>query len=490
MDQIPITKNTISSYDENAYHNYYIQRVGLWNHIAATIDRDRLGGRFYHERIREIYRFLIPPGSRVLELGCGKGELLAAVQPKKGVGIDFSEVMIEQARQRHPTLEFYCADAHDYTLDEQFDYIILSDLVNDVWDVQEILENIRKNCHPGTRILLNYFSRVWLPLLTSAQKTGLAIPQKQQNWFSNQDIENLFALTGFDLLRRWHEILFPLPIPGLEWFCNKVLVKIWPMSLLGLSNFIIARPLITVKNNRQMPLASVIVPARNEAGNIPAIFERVPEMGEGTELIFVEGHSKDNTYQAIEECIAQFPERKTQLMRQDGIGKGDAVRKGFDHATGDVLMILDADLTVPPEDLPRFYQALVDRKGEFINGVRLVYPMEKQAMRFFNFLGNKFFSLAFSWILGQPVKDSLCGTKVMWQDDYQVLAANRDYFGEFDPFGDFDLLFGMAKLNRKIVDLPIRYRERTYGSTNIQRWKHGWLLIRMVLFSLFKIKFV
>ncbi len=235
---------------------------------------------------------------------------------------------------------------------------------------------------------------------------------------------------------------------------------------------------------------SVIVPARNEAGNIAAIFDRTPEMGAGTELVFVEGHSRDDTYATIERERARRPERRAQLLRQEGRGKGDAVRLGFAHAHGDVLMILDADLTVAPEDLPRFLSALISGKGELINGVRLVYPMEKQAMRFFNLLGNKFFSLAFSWLLGQSVKDTLCGTKVLWAADYQRLAAQRTYFGDFDPFGDFDLLFGAAKLNLKIVDLPIRYRERTYGSTNIQRWRHGLLLLRMVLFAARRIKFV
>ena len=237
-------------------------------------------------------------------------------------------------------------------------------------------------------------------------------------------------------------------------------------------------------------MVSVVVPARNESGNIAAIFERTPEMGCGTELVFVEGHSTDDTFATIESEMARHPERPSQLLRQLGKGKGDAVRLGFSKARGDVLMILDADLTVAPEDLPRFLDALQSGKGEFINGVRLVYPMHKQAMRFFNLLGNKSFSLAFSWLLGQSIKDTLCGTKVLWARDYQRIAAQRAYFGDFDPFGDFDLLFGAAKLNLKIVDMPIRYRERTYGTTNIQRWRHGWLLLQMVAFAGRRIKFV
>jgi glycosyltransferase involved in cell wall biosynthesis len=234
----------------------------------------------------------------------------------------------------------------------------------------------------------------------------------------------------------------------------------------------------------------VVIPARNEAGNIAAAFARVPEMGQGTEMIFVEGHSRDDTYQRIESGIAQNPARRAMLLRQSGKGKGDAVRLGFERATGDVLMILDADLTVPPEALPRFLEVLEEGKGEFVNGVRLVYPMEDQAMRFFNLLGNKFFSLAFSWLLGQPVKDTLCGTKVLRKVDYERIAANRSYFGDFDPFGDFDLLFGAAKLGLKIVDLPVRYGSRAYGETNIQRWRHGMLLLRMVAVAARRLKFI
>ena len=239
-----------------------------------------------------------------------------------------------------------------------------------------------------------------------------------------------------------------------------------------------------------LPLVSVIVPARNEAGNISQIFERTPEMGQGTEIVFVEGHSDDDTFAVIKKAIEDHPERRCKLFQQTGAGKGDAVRLGFARADGDILIILDADMTVPPEVLPRFYDALVSEKGEFVNGVRLVYPMEKQAMRYLNLVGNKFFSLAFSWLLGQSIKDTLCGTKVLWKSDYERIAENRAYFGDFDPFGDFDLLFGAAKLNLKMVEMPIRYAERKYGDTNIQRWRHGWLLLRMVLFAAGRIKFV
>jgi glycosyltransferase involved in cell wall biosynthesis len=282
-------------------------------------------------------------------------------------------------------------------------------------------------------------------------------------------------------------VIWPVWTPLVADFCNRVLARVWPFTHLALSNFIVARPKPQARASE--PTVSVIVPARNESGNIRAIFSRTPNIGAWTELVFVEGHSKDDTHAAIEGAIAEHPHQRCQLLKQTGAGKGDAVREGFQKARGDVLMILDADLTVPPEDLPRFYAALCSGKGEFINGVRLVYPMEKQAMRFVNLLGNKFFTLAFSWLLDQSVKDTLCGTKVLWRSDYELIAANRAYFGDFDPFGDFDLLFGAAKLSLKISDLPVRYRERTYGSTNIQRWTHGWLLLKMIVFAARRLKF-
>jgi hypothetical protein len=442
-------------------------------------------GSWYHRRLQEIYRFHVSPNLNILEIGCAEGHLLASLKPKRGVGLDFSEEMICRARQLHPGLEFFVADAHDLSaLQETFDVIVLSDLVNDLWDVQRVFEELQPLCNPHTRIILNFYSRLWQLPLNLARQLNLASPNLYQNWLTREDIHALLRLADFEAIRGVREILWPLPLGG---FANRFLARLWPFNELTLSNMVVARP---APVRASEPVVSVIVPARNESGNIKAIFERTPQMGRETELVFVEGHSKDDTYTAIEREMAAHPSTASLLLRQTGVGKADAVRLGFARARGDVLMILDADLTVPPEDLPRFYEALVSGKGEVINGVRLVYPMEKEAMRPLNFLGNKFFSLAFSWLLGQPIKDTLCGTKVLWKKDYEQIAANRSYFGDFDPFGDYDLIFGAAKLNRKIIDLPIRYRERTYGSTNISRWKHGLLLLRMVLFAARRIKFV
>jgi SAM-dependent methyltransferase len=467
---------------------YTRARAAHWDGVARDQADLPDWSRAYHARLERVYRAVVPPGQRVLEIGCGQGDLLAALRPSFGLGVDLSGEMVRHARQRHPRLTFVQADVHMLELAEQFDVVILSDLVNDLWDVEAAFGRLKCLTTPRSRLILNFYSRVWEAPLDAARALGLARPLLAQNWLTVDDVRNLLHLADFEVTRQWDEILLPLGAPPLDTLANRYLAHVWPFRVGDLTHFVVARPVATAPEPE--PLVSVIVPARNEAGNIHEIFERTPEMGAGTELVFVEGHSQDATYATIEQEMARHPERRVQLLRQTGRGKGDAVRLGFEHAQGEVLMILDADLTVAPEDLPRFYAALRAGKGELINGVRLVYPMEKQAMRFLNLLGNKFFSLAFSWLLGQPVKDTLCGTKALRRADYACIAAERAYFGDFDPFGDFDLLFGAARLNLKIVDLPIRYRERTYGTTNIRRWEHGWLLLRMVVFAARRLKFV
>jgi SAM-dependent methyltransferase len=467
---------------------YRQERVAHWHQVAQLRWRG-LGG-YYQRRLARVYRLLVPPGQKVLEIGCGGGELLAALSPRLGIGVDLAPAAVAKAGRLLGPLRFIQADAHDLPLQEKFDFIILSDLINDVWDVQSVLEQCQKLCTPKTRLVLNFYSRVWEWPLKAAERLGLARPTLPQNWLTVPDIRNLLDLAGFQILRSWQEVLCPLPLPPISGLCNRFLVRFPPFRWLAMTNFVVARPQPRPVAVGQTPSVSVVVPARNEAGTVEAIFKHTPEMGGGTELIFVEGHSHDGTAEAVESAIRRYPQRQARLLRQTGTGKGDAVRLGFSQASGDVLMILDADLTVAPEDLPRFYEALVSGKGEFINGVRLVYPTERKAMRLINLGANKFFSWAFSWLIGQTVKDTLCGTKVLYKDDYELLAANRAYFGHLDPFGDFDLLFGAAKLNLKIVDMPIRYRQRTYGTTNIRRWKHGLLLLRMLPVAARRLKFV
>jgi SAM-dependent methyltransferase len=462
-----------------------IDRRAFYDQRAAS--RPRETARYYQRYLRNYFTFLVPPGQRVLELGCSLGDLLAAVKPARGVGVDFSPEVIKLAKQRHPSLEFNTADANTFSTNEKFDYILLSDLVNDLPDVQAVLERLQSVSTASTRLVINFFNNLWRPILGVSEKIGAKASNPIQNWLSTDDMTNLLHLAGWEVIKTDTRLVWPAGFPVLAPLLNRWLAPLVPHFCLSV--VLVARP-------RPQPAArpqfrcSVVIPARNEAGNIEAAVKRTPEMGLGTEIIFIEGHSKDNTWEEIQRVAALYPQRTIKTLKQTSKGKGGAVREAFAAATGDILFILDADLTMPPEELPKFYEVARSGTADFVNGVRLVYPMEDEAMQFLNMIANKAFGLTFSWLLGQNIKDTLCGTKVLFRADYEALARNRAYFGDFDPFGDFDLIFGAAKLNLRMIDLPIRYRARTYGETNIHRWSHGWLLLRMVLFAARRMKFL
>jgi hypothetical protein len=374
------------------------------------------------------------------------------------------------------------------------DYLVISGLIHYERDIQSLLANLHKMCHLDTRLVLTYYSGMWRPFASLASMLGWRSKVPESNWLAHEDVLNLLTLENFELVRLDSKVLIPFYIPIIGNLFNRYLAPLPIFRNFCLLNIAVARPLMDQCGGVPFtppPSVSIVVPARNEAGNIDSIVNRIPTMGPNDEIIFVEGNSTDNTWQSIVAAKERYgAERRITIAQQGGKGKGDAVRKGFSLAQNEILMILDADMTVPPEDLPKFYQAIKDGKGEFINGTRLVYPMEKKAMHFFNFLGNKFFAMAFSYILGQRFKDTLCGTKVITRANYLKLAANRSYFGDFDPFGDFDLIFGAARMGLKIVEIPICYRERIYGETNISRWRHGAILLAMLVFSARKIKFL
>ncbi|MHC4070109.1 MAG: glycosyltransferase [Planctomycetota bacterium] len=443
-------------------------------------------------------RFIIPEGVRVLELGCATGRLLAATRPCYGLGIDIDEKKVAVARKIHVgqnNLEFHVGDVEetDFSGVEPFDYIIISDLLPLLRDVQKTLTLLQAVCTPRTRLVITYHSNLWRPVLALATLLCRRSPDPSYNWLSTDDIKNLLALSGFEEVTHSGRTLLPLRIPVLSWIMNRLLAKMPLFSWFCLTWVLVARPCPATGRGRgkhDEPTVSVLVPTRNEKGNIEEAFTRTPNMGKWTELVFVDGNSDDGTVEEIERCIEKYGPQwhRALLLHQSGKGKGQAVRQGFDECQGDILMILDSDLTMPPEELPKYYEAIVSSRGEFINGCRLVYPMEKKAMRFLNMIANHAFATLFTWLLGQRVKDTLCGTKVLWRQDYDRIAANRDYFGDFDPFGDFDLLFGAARFNQKIVDMPIRYRERSYGNIKISRWQHGWLLLRMSLIAFRKLK--
>lgn len=455
--------------------------------IADTRLKWRKRNRYYNSLLEKYYKFIIPTGSKVLEVGCGTGDLLNAVNPIKGVGIDFSPKMINLASEKYKDISFYVQDAEELQLNETFDYIILSDLLSSVQDVQKVFQRLRTVSDENTRIVISNYSYLWEPFLKLGENVGLKQKQPLMNWLSSKDIVNILALEGFEAIKTEQKILFPKKIPLLSSFLNSFVINLPLIRKLSLVNLLVVRKKEERKSEHSV---TIVVPARNEKGNIENAVTRTPAFGTTQEFIFIEGGSQDGTYEEILRVKEKYKDKRIVDLKQSGKGKGNAVREAFEAATGDVLMILDADLTMPPEDLPKYYEALISNKGEFINGCRLVYPMEGQAMRFLNLLANKFFGVLFSYLLGQNLKDTLCGTKVLYKKDYINIINNRKYFGDFDPFGDFDLLFGASKLNLKIVEMPIRYKDRLYGETQIKRFSHGWLLIKMSLFAAKKMKFI
>jgi SAM-dependent methyltransferase len=436
-------------------------------------------------------RFHIPEGLKVLEWGCGRGDLLASLNPSRGLGVDLSPKMIEEAKQKNDVshLEFIEGDLLSTELNETFDVIVLDYLVGYLPDVQACIAQLSKYCHARTRIYVTSLNHVWQPFLKVAQWLGLATRQPQSNWLSSGALHNIMELDGLEVMTSGTEQLFPFQVPLVSSFSNSFLARLPIIRNFGMSLTIVARPVSKPVIDGEIS-CSVVVPARNESGNIRAALERIPVLGKQTEVIFVEGNSVDDTWEVIQrEVDAYEGPHRVHYLQQPGKGKWDAVFAGFAVAKGHVLVIQDGDLTAPPEDLPKFYEAITSGACEFANGCRLVYPMEARAMRFLNLLGNKFFATALSFVLGQPIKDSLCGTKMMLRTDYERLLKRIEVLGDFDPFGDFNLLFGSAMMDLKIRDILVRYRDRSYGDTNISRFRHGWILLKMTWFGLRKIRF-
>jgi SAM-dependent methyltransferase len=447
---------------------------------------------YFYERDRSYMQFLINKGLRVLELGCGSGQLLDALKPSYGVGVDLSKNMVNVAQKKYPHLNFLQGDLEDAdfiaSLEGPFDYIVLSDTIGFLDDCEETLAGLHLLCTPDTRLVISYYSWRWQPILTLGEKIGLKMPSVEMNWISTEDTMGFLHLADFETVKREWRQLVPRSLFGLGSLINRFIGTLPLIRRLSLRNYLVARPVRDVKLRQAS--TTVLIPCRNEKGNIENAVKRLPDFCEDLEILYVEGNSQDGTLDEIHRVIEAYPDKDIKVLVQDGKGKGDAVRKGFDHARGDILMILDADLTVPPEDLPKFYKAIVLGKGEYINGTRLVYPMDNQAMRFLNFWANRTFSMLFTWLLNQRITDTLCGTKVLTKRNYEKIVANRSYFGEFDPFGDFDLIFGASKINLKMVEVPIRYTSREYGETQISRFQHGWLLLKMVLFAYKKLKII
>lgn len=367
--------------------------------------------------------------------------------------------------------------------------ILMLSSIDEMEDIYSELTRLQIGLEPSTRIYVVTMSRMWSRLRNRIY--DLSHGSLVNNWIPPTEIANLFEQTGFEIVQQRKAVIIPIQIPFLSRIANRWLSQIPIIRHFSVFNIVTVRPKLRELSSN--PKVSIVVAARNEAGNIQNLIDRLPNLSTPQELIFVEGGSDDSTWETIQTAINQNQDKSKVIIsayKQTGKGKGDAVRLGFSKATGEILIILDADLSVPPEELPRFVENLKNDNCEFANGSRLVYPMEDRAMQFLNLIGNRLFGIVFSFLIGQSVRDTLCGTKAMWADDYRRLAAQREYFGDFDPFGDFDLLFGASRLGLKIRDVPVHYKERVYGSTNISRFRHGLLLIKMTAFAAKRLKFV
>lgn len=442
---------------------------------------------YFYREVGRLLRFIVEPGRRVLNLRSQLGHLLKAVRPARGVGVEVCPEMTNRAKDLHPEFDFVTSDVEDLCLKEEFDYVLFDNITETV-DILAALNRVRTVMGPSSRLLVYTYNHLWEPLLWLAEKAGWHMPQLDPNWLSEHDIENMFGLTGFQLLRTYRTLLCPKPVPLLSSFLNRVLAKLPGLNRLCMVRVMVARPVPTPRPESDLTV-SVVIPAKNECGNIETAVGRIPAMGRHTEIIFCDDRSTDGTGDEIRRMQREHPDLDIKLVEGPGVCKAQNVWAGFRQARGDVLMILDADLAVMPEELPLFLSALAEGAGEFINGSRLVYPVPREAMRFFNLFGNKAFSLLFSFLLGQPMKDTLCGTKVLWRTDWDRIVPHLDTWGIADRWGDYELLFGAAKLHLRIVDLPVHYQERMYGTTKMVRVvQNGLIMLRMCLAAFRKLK--
>lgn len=443
--------------------------------------------RYFYNRVTDLLRFLIEPGKRVLDVRCGLGQFLDAVKPAYGVGVDLTEEMVALARAKHPQYRFLAQDPEGLDLKETFDYILFqgpSDTVN----VLKVLQRLRHACTPDTRLVIYDYNHLWQPILTLAERWGLKMPLVEQNWLSEDNLQSLLRLGRFEPLHTYREVLLPKYFPGAAELLNQIVAPLPLVNKLCMIKVMVARPAGEPRDPKTVSV-SVIVPCKNEAGNIVPAVERIPEMGKGTEIIFCDDKSTDGTADEVRRMQAQYPHKNIRLVNGPGICKAQNVWTGFDAAQGDVLMILDADLTVMPEELPYFFDAIVEGTGEFINGTRLVYPVAKGAMKNANMAGNKAFSVVFSYLLGQRLTDTLCGTKVIWRSAWERVKPLRGTWGTHDRWGDYDLLFSASKLHLRIAELPVHYQERIYGTTKMVKvFKNGLHMLRMCLGAFVKLK--
>jgi len=449
--------------------------------------------KYYYGLVSRLLRFLVEPHKRVLSVRCSIGNLLAAVRPSEGKAIDICPEIVEIAKQRYPMFEFGVAfpDKEEFQQafmpGQKFDYILFND-IGDTVNVLQALRNLRPFCLRHTRLLVATYNHLWEPLVTFAEWLGMKVPRAEQNWLSTADIRNLLKLADFEALETHRIVLLPKYVPLLSTFLNRFCARLPFLNRLCMTQVVVARMLAPSIPKEELSV-SVIIPCKNERGNVQDAVGRMPQLGKETEIIFCDDQSSDGTAEEVMRVRSGYPQKQIRLEKGPGICKSKNVWTGFNVARGDILMILDADLTTMPEQLVYFLEVIASGQAEFVNGSRLVYPVPKGAMNTANMLGNKFFSVAFTYLLGQRVKDTLCGTKVLWRRDWERIKPMLGSWGTEDRWGDYELLFGAAKLNLKILDLPVHYQERVYGSTKMTKvFRNGLIMLKMCWYGFLKLK--
>lgn len=436
--------------------------------------------RYYYSQLKDLHRLYIPKKSKVLEIGCGTGDILKFVEPKNGLGIDVSPEMINTAKERYKDISFRVGDIEKLEIDEKFDYIIMANVIDHLTDVYTALMELKKVSHQDTKIIISSINPLWSIPLHIAEKLDMKTPEGAHNWVGVKNLSEILEICELQVIEQGWRFLMPIKIPKVSNLINSLFFKIPMIRSFGIIQFFVVKP-AAIQNEVKIMSCSVIVPCYNEEENIKECIERIPEMGIGTEVIVVDDGSTDDTSSVVKKIMLE--KKNVRLISyQKNRGKGYATREGLNASKGEILMILDADMAVPPEDLPKFYELIASGKAEFVNGTRMVYPMEGEAMRDLHIFGNKIFSHIFSYLLGKYVSDTLCGTKVFFRKDYQFMKMKED------AWPDFDLLFGASKLGLNIKEMPVRYREREAGSSKMKTFTHGFLLLKMCLVGFIELK--